>query len=280
MSVDAVSAVLRGASFVALFQAIGAAIFLAWLNPSDRRESILQLIRVSALVGIIALTLQYVSEAARMSGDFAGIIDWELQGLVAHSSLLAILLVRVIVLALLMSAPLARMRWIAVVCLLLVSVSFALTGHARAQPYNPALSILLLVHVAVVAFWFGSLVPLLMLNRSRARDIVSLVERFSRIAIRVVPLLFIAGASLIAGLFYSPRNFLEPYGALLIGKMLAFSVLMGLAAFNRWKLGPKLQSSRTATRHFERALITEYVLIGGVLFATAFLTAFYSPSRL
>jgi hypothetical protein len=58
--------------------------------------------------------------------------------------------------------------------------------------------------------WFGSPLPLLAVNACADRQSVAIVvERFSRLAMRIVPVLFAAGARLIAALFYSPRNFLE-----------------------------------------------------------------------
>lgn len=277
------SAALRGLSFVALFQAVGAALFLVIFDPRVKRVVIVRLIHWSAAVAVALITAQYLMEAARMSGDYAGALDANLQLLVAHSSLLLIYLLRALALVLLLIVVRSftvTPRWTVVVAAMEVAISFALTGHTATRPYNPILSLLLIAHVAVVTFWFGSLLPLLVINRSPHREMVALlVERFSTMAMRTVPILFGAGAVLIVFLFYTPRNFLEPYGLILLGKLVVFALLMGVAAINRWRLGPMLRASAPAARAFSYALLTEFALIAAVLIATAALTTFFSPSE-
>ena len=283
MSVDAVSAVLRGLSFVALFQAVGTALFLVIFDPRIRRATIVRIFRWSAAAAISLLTVQYLMEAARMSGDYAGALDADLQSLVAHSSLLLIYLLRALALVILLVVVRSFAvlpRWAVMIAAMETTISFALTGHTAAHPYNPLLSLLLIAHVASVAFWFGSLLPLLVINASSDRETVAvLVERFSRMALRIVLVLFAAGTLLIVALFYTPRNFLEPYGLILFGKLMGFAVLMGLAALNRWQLGPKLSTSARASRSFSRSVCAEYALIVAVMMATAMLTTFFSPSE-
>ena len=283
MGVDAVSAVLRGLSFIALFQAVGGASFLVIFDPRMRRTPIVRLIRWSAVAAIVLLTTQYLMEAARMSGDYLGVLDAQLQSMVAHSSLLLIYLLRVfglLVLLICVRVSDVPLRSTVIIAALTVVVSFALTGHTAARPYNPLLSLLLILHVAAVAFWFGSLLPLLAINSSSDRETVAIVvEQFSRMAVRIVPWLFAAGALLIAALFYTPRNFLEPYGLVLLGKLFVFTVLMGLAALNRWRLGPQLSISERASRSFSRSVQMEYALISAILMTSATLTTFFSPTK-
>ena len=70
----------------------------------------------------------------------------------------------------------------------------------------------------------------------------------------------------------------EPYGELLIAKVVGFAVLMGLAAANKWRLGPALVHGSVQTgRWFRRSVAAEYVLIAAVLTITAVMTSFFSP---
>jgi putative copper export protein len=70
----------------------------------------------------------------------------------------------------------------------------------------------------------------------------------------------------------------EPYGELLIAKVVGFAVLMGLAAANKWRLGPELvQGTVQSGRRFRRSVAAEYVLIAAVLTITAVMTSFFSP---
>src|SRR5205814_3495789 len=93
MMVDALSVALRALSFVALFQAAGISLFLVLFgrlvvasDPTLRRAATL-----SALVAMGVLVAEYVLEAARMSGDFSGLMDLTLQSQVMHSSTAAAL---------------------------------------------------------------------------------------------------------------------------------------------------------------------------------------------
>lgn len=284
MNVDVLSAVLRGLSFVALLQAAGAATFLAVFDRelTLRREFIVALIRISGACALVLLASHYLLEAARMSGELSGVLDPELQKMVADSSLLLVFVLRVVGLIVLMTTMRVRGRHFlgASVGVLLIVLSFVFTGHTAQHAPRIALAALLVLHLLAVCFWFGSLVPLLAINRCAERDTVAnLVERFSRLAVRVVPLLFVAGGLLIVFLFSTPRNFLEPYGLILVGKIVGFGVLMGLAALNRFRLGPALGVSAEAARSFTRAVAIEYVLIVAILMGTAALTTFYSPTK-
>jgi len=70
----------------------------------------------------------------------------------------------------------------------------------------------------------------------------------------------------------------EPYGRLLIAKVIGFALLMGIAAANRWRLGPALsEGTIRSERQFRRAVAAEYVLIAAILTITAVMTSFFSP---
>jgi putative copper resistance protein D len=70
----------------------------------------------------------------------------------------------------------------------------------------------------------------------------------------------------------------EPYGKLLIAKVVGFALLMGLAAANKWRLGPALALGAVpSARWFHRSVAAEYVLIAAVLTITAVMTSFFSP---
>jgi putative copper export protein len=65
---------------------------------------------------------------------------------------------------------------------------------------------------------------------------------------------------------------------LLIAKAVGFALLMGLAAANKWRLGPALGSGIVGSgQWFRRSVATEYVLIAAVLAITAVMTSFFSP---
>src|SRR5437660_6300518 len=88
MMVDALSVALRALSFVALFQAAGISLFLVLFGPLvvASGSTLRRAATLSALVAMGVLVAEYVLEAARMSGDFSGLMDLTLQSQVMHSS--------------------------------------------------------------------------------------------------------------------------------------------------------------------------------------------------
>ena len=284
MMVDALSVALRALSFVALFQAAGISLFLVLFGPlvvasgcTLRRAATL-----SALVAMGVLVAEYVLEAARMSGDFSGLMDLTLQSQVMHSSTAAALAGRLLGLVLIILA--LRLRGISVVPLsvagiLLLTSAFALTGHTATHPERWLLSLVLIAHLLVVMFWFGALVPLhVASSRESAAIAGEVTEAFSVIAIWVVPVLLVSGLMLSVLLVKGFAGLRTTYGHLLLVKLAAFAALMGLGALNKWRLGPAVgRGDPRATAAFRRSLKSEYILIAGVLSVTAILTSFYSP---
>jgi copper resistance protein D len=78
----------------------------------------------------------------------------------------------------------------------------------------------------------------------------------------------------------------QPYGLILIAKASVFALLLVLAALNRWRFTPALLPGLTPTLTpaaacgaLRRSIVTEYLLIAGVLAMTAALTSLYSPEH-
>jgi len=284
MWVDALSVTLRALSFVALFQAAGMAMFIALFGHELSRVE--YLVRrygvISALVASALVLGHYALEAARMSGDFAGISDATLQSLVLHSSSSVALTWRLSGLVLI--AVGLRTRSVPGITLGVVGAAlavgaFTLTGHTAAHPQRWLLSVLLLGHLLVVAFWFGALVPLhFASSREPAAVAGKVIDGFSRLAVWLVPGLFVAGVVLAIVLVKHLSGLATAYGQMLIVKLAGFALLMLLAALNKWRLGPAIaRGEASASRAFRRSLAAEYLLIGAVLTVTAALTTFFSP---
>jgi putative copper export protein len=281
MNIDVISAITRALSFIAIFQATGMAIFLAMfgsraLHAAPRIRSIAM---ISACAGILFVSLHYVLEAARMAGEIAGTLDPDLQRLVLHSSVVEMAGLRILGLALILVALNLRGTGLVLGTLFGASclvVSFTLAGHTATHAWW--LAALLVVHLAVVMFWFGSLLPLILIDRMEPCAVTAaVVEQFSRVALWMVPAIFVAGLILMAVLIDGWANLFTAYGLILLAKIGAFAVLMGLAALNRWRLGPALATQPSGSGTFQRSVLIEYVLIIGVLAATAALTTFFSP---
>lgn len=288
LAVDWLVLGLRAASFVAIFQAAGAAIFLLLFERSlgePVAERIRSAARAVTVAALILTVLHYVLTPARMAGSFAATFDSSLGELLLESTAGTASIVRVVGLALLMLSLDRASRASSIgagVGAALTLGSFALMGHTVIHPLRVVLAPLLLVHVGVAAFWFGALWPLWLLVRAeRAEQAATVVTGFSAYATRLVPLLFVGGV-LLAVLFI--RSFAElatPYGAMVLGKAVGFAAVLGLAALNKWRYAPRLAAGDSAAAiALAKTAVAEWALLAVVLAATAVMTSLYAPEHL
>jgi putative copper resistance protein D len=281
---DVVSVILRALSFVLLFQAAGAAIFVALFDRrlASSRGAVRRLGKAAAIAAIVIVAAHYALEAARMAGEMSGVWDPTLQGMMWNSPARAALICRLAGLLLIAaglqgSSP--RSTIVAVGGAVLVTLAFTLTGHTSVNAHRGVLATLLMLHLLVVAFWFGALWPLyaasLRETPARASDII---DRFTAVATWLVPVILLAGIVMAVLLLPSLSALSEPYGELLIAKVVGFAVLMGLAAANKWRLAPALVNGAVQNgRWFRRSVAAEYVLIAAVFTITAVMTSLFSP---
>ena len=204
MNPDVTAIAVRALALICLYQAAGAAFFVALFN----RRSPLVLRRVcrlgvlTAVLGIVLVLLLTPLEAARMAGDFSGARNTALLRLALHSSrgdahalqLAGLTLVAVGLWFHRANGPAKWTLYIAVAGAMLAAVALTLTGHTSVNPMRAWLAPLLAVHLLVAAFWFGALWPLwLMLKHETAAAAEAVLRRFSQIAIWLVPGLALAG---------------------------------------------------------------------------------------
>ncbi len=283
MRPDTLSVILRSASFIAMFQAAGMVLFITVFGR--RLEVSLPLLRritqLSAIAAAALLVGQYALEAARMADDMSGIVDPSLQMLAMHSASSVVLALRLLGLVVILAAIDQGDFGIpfSVIGATVAIGSFLFTGHTAANPLRWVLASLLIVHLTIVAFWFGALVPLYVAStRERPAIAGEVTNAFSRVAGWIVPGIFLAGFVLVLILVRHLAEFRLAYGISLLGKAAGFGVLMGLAALNKWRLGPAIASGDpTSLRAFRRSLVAEYLLVGAVLTVTAVMTTLFSP---
>jgi putative copper export protein len=280
---DAVAVALRALGFVAAVQAAGAALFSSiFAERLDRSMSAIAKSTVFTAGAALLLTVAaQVTAPARLVGSLEGIFDGPLQVLMLASDAGAATAVRVLglVLVVLGTGREDRLRGTAVLFgAVLVVVSFAFMGHTATDDQRWLLAPLLIVHLLVVAFWFGSLWPLLCVTRVESPAVAGLaVAAFSRYAARLVPLILLAGVAMAALLLDSWSALNAPYGLSLIGKTSAFAVLMALAAANRWRYGPGITYGKPAAiKGFQFTALAEWCVILGVLMLTAVMTSLFA----
>jgi putative copper export protein len=281
---DVLSVVLRALSFVLLFQAAGIAIFVAIFGRrlASSQAPIRRLGQAASLAGVVLVAAHHAMEAARMAGEMSGMWDPVLQGMAWNSPARAALICRLaglLLIAVGLQGASVRSKIVAVGGSVLATGAFTLTGHTSVNAHRGALAALLMFHLLIVAFWFGALWPLYVASlRETPTRAAALIERFTAVATWIVPVILLAGAAMAVLLLPNVSALSEPYGELLVAKIVGFALLMGFAAANKWRFGPALVSGSARSRQwFRRSLAAEYVLIAAVLTITAVMTSFFSP---
>jgi putative copper export protein len=281
---DQTVVVLRALSFITALQAAGVPLFL-WLFADDLRRAaqpIATLGRRTAALGVVFAIAWLLAEPARLAGDPRGIFDGSLQTAILSSEAGVASAVRVLGLALIVLGWLKPNRLRAAVAMAggtLIAASFAFMGHTASHDQRWLLASLLIAHLLIVAFWFGALWPLHLASRCEELTVNAVViERFSRIATWLVPVIFLAGLALSVALLPDLASLRKPYGLLLLTKVTGFAVLMAFAAINKWRLGPAIANGNAkALVSFRRSVFVEWALIAAVLAVTAVMTTWYSP---
>jgi putative copper export protein len=282
-SFDAAAVAMRCAAFIAALQAAGLAFFMA-AHRSTLAENAAPLVSLARTMTLAALALvlgHQVIEAARLAGDWPGMVDFDMQRGNWHRSPGVSALVAGVGLAIEHAGFRLKNgsgRTLTLLGALAVVASFALTGHTTDGAVWPPLRLVLAAHVSIVAYWLASVVVLLRLTRVAPTPVVYRISTaFSDSAVWIVPLILPLGVAVAIGLLPGLAALRTVYGALLASKLGGFVVILCLAALNRWRMVPALERQPLrATRRFRRALQAEYLLLVGVVSVTAVMTSLYS----
>jgi putative copper resistance protein D len=280
---DLFSVVLRAAAFVAALQAAG----LTWFVASCRRAevaavpSVSGLLRISALFALVLVLTHRALDAGRLAGEWSGILDPHLHSMVwSRRPGLSSVVCAVGLLTMMISTG-RSMRWggrVGSVAALGVVGSFALTGHTTEASHAGWLQGLVALHVGLAAYWIGGVAGLYRLTRqSGTAAVARAAAGFSATAVWLVPLILPAGVLLIWGLLPNLAALRTVYGGFLLAKAIGLGCLILLAARNRLRSLPALAADALgAVQSFQRVLCAEYVLLCGVLAATATMTSLFS----
>jgi putative copper export protein len=160
----------------------------------------------------------------------------------------------------------------------LMTLSFALSGHAAAL--DLANGLLVFIHLSTAAWWVGSLCLL----RSACGQgdftiIANALRRFSALAVVLVGALVFVGVMLIRALLdFADLPYLSAYEQTLAIKVGVVAVILGVAAYNKFRLTPRLEANDVTAATSLRTMISiELLLIGIVIAVTAILTTYTAP---
>ncbi|PZO00899.1 MAG: copper resistance protein CopD [Alphaproteobacteria bacterium] len=171
-------------------------------------------------------------------------------------------------LALVLLAQPSRRQWmVLVVAGLVVSASFAWTGHGAATegPGHYPHLVGAILHSWAAALWLGALAALLtMAARHRPGDPVSdrvlhqALRGFSGVGTVAVAVLILSGlvnSWFMVGVDQIVGLVTMPYGWLLLAKLVLFGVMLALAASNRFHLTPTLAGALDNPSNLQLAIL-------------------------
>ena len=238
-----------------------------------------------AIAGLVVGLCRVPWTSAMLIGDPAGLWDSQLLSLVLNSSDGQATMLRSLGLALVIIGAF-RGVWasaLASIGAVLVVVSFALAGHSAALDLAPWPQILLILHLAAVAYWIGAFLPLLWLARQdEPRNLGKVAHRFGVIAAYFVGVLVIVGTILLWLLAKNPAAFIAAeYGRIFSAKLALVAVLLGLAALNKLRLTPLiLAGDPRGLRRLGMSVRAEIVVATLILLVTATFTTVTGPPAL
>ena len=165
-----------------------------------------------------------------------------------------------------------------VICLFVFSYSFTLIGHI--SDMGGGEKTLVMVHVIVMAWWFGALYPLKKACNTLGRDeLYQLMEGFGKQASVMVSLLLVAGLLLAIQLVGGIDALLwSNYGQTILVKLFLVTSILTIAALHKLKLVPNLES-HNGREALSKSISIEMVVAFVILFVTSGLTSVVGPAN-
>lgn len=230
--------------------------------------------------GVVAKLL---ATNAQMTGGLSQTLNFENFYWVWQSSYAQIGLISLAVLLALISLALKSYRLRVAFCLagvLCMSASFAMTGHTRGQENASWLYLWMMPHLLFAGFWIMAPISLWPDRETDDRALIQKVERFSRAAIWLVPILFLTGVYVLRKLLPELSDlWTTQYGQLLSVKLVAVTVLLALGAWNKLSVTQTLKNDTSVGRvRLKRSLSIEAMLFLLVIVAILFATTITGPA--
>ncbi len=266
--------VLRAGYYIASLGAAGLAMFAVafghrlTFGESERLAALTKLAVLAALaVSIAAAVLRVHILSAGNVGDL-GVWEAMLRSRIGDAFLLRVA-------GLLLILPLA---WgarlgpaLAGAGALLVVASYAAMGHSTLYSPRQELAAIVVVHLACVAFWLGSLPPLRWAAARGDRDAAALIADWSRVALVIVAVLAAVGLVGAGLLLRQPGQLIASwYGNAMLVKLALVLALLALAAWHKLVLTPAMDRGEPgAGARLSRSILWELAVICLVFYAAA-----------
>ncbi len=272
---DAATVVLRAAYYAATLGAAGLALFGAGFSHRLGPELAARLRRWTfgaAMLGIgLSVAAMFVRAGLLTGGE--SVLDRETWQAMMVSRIGDAFYLRIAGLGLVAvaAAPWPAAPALGAMGALMVAASYAAMGHSTLYRPRQELSALVTLHLLAVAFWVGSLPPLVWAARRGGAEGAALIATWSRIAVWAVSAVFVAGG--IAAWYLVGRWDLLAaswYGWALVVKVALVLALLGFAAWHRLRLTPALAAGQPgAGARLGRSVWIEATVALAVFYAAA-----------
>ena len=232
------------------------------MGNSFNRRLMVQIGCGSAVILTVALAMVLQFLLTISGGDLGMAISPDFLSIAAQTPVGQVATLRILAVLFLGLGFLVPWRWLTLLPALALLLSFGMEGHSLSYGPRWLTSSLVVVHVAIAAWWLSVIVPLLTVS-SAERDRYG--EAFGRQAIFAVPVLVVAG-SLLFGLFTGWEiDLSQDYHRRMLMKIAAVTGILFIAAANKLYF--------TGRSGFVWALRAEALVALILLALTAFLTA-------
>ena len=273
---DGITVINRALYYIATIGAAGLGLFAICfghrLEPNEAaklRRILLATIAAGLLLSVVALALRVLVLTAG-----ASMFDPDVWAAVMRSRIGDAFWLRVAGLALLAAVATTWRIGSAITAIgaLLVVASYAAMGHSMLFAPRQEIAALVVVHLAVVAFWVGSLPPLLWVAQRRdGTSAARLIQDWSKAAMWAVSAMIASGMLLSWYLTLRlDRIFDAWHGWALAWKVLAVLAALGLALWNRQRHTPALaRGDAGAGARLAASIRLEMLLVALAFYAAA-----------
>jgi copper transport protein len=258
--------------YLGLFVGVGGVFFNAWTAElNTRSKPVVAALTLGLLSAVASLGCQGLDLLGLPIRDILTPVPWQaaIATTLGPSLVIAAAAMGLGCLALRLPSAKAK-RTLSAVAMAGVGLSLAASGHASTAPPQWLTRPAVFLHGIGLAWWVGALLPLMALAHHPAQPLLPVLHRFSKIAVPVVGVVALTGLLLAVIQLESFQALTGTrYGWILCIKLALVAMLLGLAALNRFRLTPALQSGSRNTRPLVRSIGLECAVVVGILAVVA-----------
>jgi copper transport protein len=254
--------------YLGLFVGVGGVFFDAWTAElRSRSKPVVAALTLGLVSAVTSLGCQGLDLLGLPIRDILNLAPWQAAIATTLGPSLVVAAAAMGLSWLSLRLPFAKAeRTLSAVALAGTGLALAVSGHASTAPPQWLTRPAVFLHGIGLAWWVGALLPLMALALRPAQPLLPVLHRFSKVAVPVVGMVALTGLLLAVIQLQSVSALISTkYGWILCIKLALVAVLLSLAALNRFRLTPALQSGSNNTRPLVRSIGLECAVVVGIL---------------